>query len=74
MTRGPIVTPYRPVCNVESPTRCRRTAVWSLDGIYVCRVHWDDPPPSMAMLTRMARANEGLVAVAVIWTGARRRE
>lgn len=60
-----IAVETRPVCNVEEPVggmgsptrwvRCRRTAVASYDGVWVCAPCEAAPPPSLAMLLRVAR-------------------
>lgn len=34
----------RPVCNNENPRRCRKTAVWYMDGMFYCDEHLDAVP------------------------------
>lgn len=35
----PLLVYERPVCNYEIPTRCRKTAIVTIDGIWLCNEH-----------------------------------
>jgi len=43
----PVIVDQRPICDYgvhqSAPTRCRKTAVVSIDGVYRCEEHLHDP-------------------------------
>jgi hypothetical protein len=57
----------RPICNVETPARCRKTAVVSLDGVWVCQGHLDNPTPALAMLVRDSERGWGVKRTPIVW-------